>query len=160
MARRAGRPSAYSFCTPFCSSQGAYQVNLLIGGYDEHEGPQLYYMDYLAAMTKVCTGAHRRALRRVFKSWHLTASVLSTVTLFPGSPPPQVPYAAHGYGGFFTLATLDRHYKEDMTLDEAQDVLKKCIAEVGCICVSFPLFVIVVLCVSSRPAMPRAQNKT
>ena len=41
-----------------------------------------------------------------------------------------MPYAAHGYGGFFTLATLDRHYKENMTLDEAKDVLKKCIAEV------------------------------
>jgi len=24
----------------------------------------------------------------------------------------KVPYAAHGYGGFFTTALMDRHYRE------------------------------------------------
>ncbi len=24
----------------------------------------------------------------------------------------KVPYAAHGYGGFFTTAIMDRHYRE------------------------------------------------
>ena len=42
----------------------------------------------------------------------------------------QVPYGAHGYGSFFTFATLDHHYKDNMTLDEAKDVLKKCFLEV------------------------------
>jgi 20S proteasome subunit beta 4 len=26
-----------------------YQVNLLLGGYDEKKGPSLYYMDYMGA---------------------------------------------------------------------------------------------------------------
>lgn len=52
-------------------SRNSYQVNLLLGGYDEDEGPSLYYIDYLAAMAKV-------------------------------------PFAAHGYGSFFTLSTMDR----------------------------------------------------
>jgi len=71
----------------------AYQVNLLLGGYDAHDGPELYYIDYFGAMAKV-------------------------------------PFGAHGYGSFFTLATLDRHYKEGMNFEEAKDVMRKCIEEV------------------------------
>jgi 20S proteasome subunit beta 4 len=33
-------------------------VNLLLAGYDEHEGPALYYMDYLAALAKAPFAAH------------------------------------------------------------------------------------------------------
>ena len=49
-------------------------VNLLMAGYDEEEGPELYYLDYLASMVKV-------------------------------------PFAAHGYGSFFSLSVMDRYYK-------------------------------------------------
>ena len=35
-----------------------WQVNTLIGGYDEVDGASLYFMDYLAAMAKVPFGAH------------------------------------------------------------------------------------------------------
>lgn len=42
-------------------SRSAYQVNLLIAGYDAKDGPQLYYMDYLAAMVSVRGGRRRRA---------------------------------------------------------------------------------------------------
>jgi 20S proteasome subunit beta 4 len=35
-----------------------YQVNLLVGGWDKDVGPALYYMDYLAACTKMNFGAH------------------------------------------------------------------------------------------------------
>lgn len=42
----------------------------------------------------------------------------------------QVPYAMHGYGGFFVTGLLDRWYRPDMTLDEGLDLLKRCIAEV------------------------------
>lgn len=74
-------------------SKGAYQVNLLIGGYDEADGPALYFMDHLAAFAKV-------------------------------------PYAAHGYGGYFTLSTMDRYFKPDMTLDEAKAVMVTVLKEV------------------------------
>ncbi|CAH6790877.1 Psmb2 [Phodopus roborovskii] len=40
------------------SLQTPYHVNLLLAGYDEHEGPALYYMDYLAALAKAPFAAH------------------------------------------------------------------------------------------------------
>eukprot|EP01017_Pseudomicrothorax_dubius_P038631 TRINITY_DN5822_c0_g1_i1.p1 TRINITY_DN5822_c0_g1~~TRINITY_DN5822_c0_g1_i1.p1 ORF type:complete len:190 (-),score=63.38 TRINITY_DN5822_c0_g1_i1:144-713(-) len=36
---------------------GPYQVNLLIGGFDE-EGPSLYWLDYLGTLQKLTRGAH------------------------------------------------------------------------------------------------------
>jgi len=42
----------------------------------------------------------------------------------------KAPYAAHGYGGYFTTALLDRHYRKDMTRDEAYDLIKDCVKEV------------------------------
>lgn len=45
----------------------------------------------------------------------------------------RVPYAAQGYGGFFTLSIMDKHYKENMTLEEATALMQRCIEEVsGC----------------------------
>jgi len=38
--------------------RGPYQVNLLLGGYDEKHGPSLYFMDYLASMQPVPFGVH------------------------------------------------------------------------------------------------------
>jgi len=38
--------------------RGPYQVNVLLGGYDEKEKGALYYTDYLAALQKVKYGAH------------------------------------------------------------------------------------------------------
>jgi len=37
---------------------GPYYVNLLQGGYDEPNGPCLYYMDYLGSLQKLNTAAH------------------------------------------------------------------------------------------------------
>jgi 20S proteasome, alpha and beta subunits len=54
--------------------QTPYFVNMLLAGYDDTTGPELYFVDYLASMVKV-------------------------------------PYAAHGYGGFFSLSIMDRYHK-------------------------------------------------
>ncbi len=35
-----------------------YQVNLLLGGYDAIDGPQLYFIDYLASMNKMDFASH------------------------------------------------------------------------------------------------------
>uniref|UniRef100_A0A4X2JYE8 Proteasome subunit beta n=1 Tax=Vombatus ursinus TaxID=29139 RepID=A0A4X2JYE8_VOMUR len=35
-----------------------HHVNLLLAGYHEHEGPTLYYMDYLEALAKALFAAH------------------------------------------------------------------------------------------------------
>lgn len=40
-----------------------------------------------------------------------------------------VKIGAVGYGGHFVYSTLDRYYKKDMDLEEALDVLRKCIHE-------------------------------
>ena len=38
--------------------KGPYQTNLLLAGYDEFNGASLYFMDYLAAFSKINFGAH------------------------------------------------------------------------------------------------------
>ncbi|KAL7980535.1 hypothetical protein Chor_001689 [Crotalus horridus] len=43
---------------PLVLLQSPYHVNLLLAGYDEHDGPALYYMDYLASLAKVPFAAH------------------------------------------------------------------------------------------------------
>jgi 20S proteasome subunit beta 4 len=71
----------------------AYQVNVLVGGFDQAEGRgKLYWIDYLAAMA-------------------------------------DVPFAAHGYGAYFCLSLMDRLYKPDMDVEQAKELLRKCIQE-------------------------------
>lgn len=41
----------------------------------------------------------------------------------------ELPYAAHGYSGFYTFSLLDRHYRPDMTTEEGLNLLKLCIEE-------------------------------
>lgn len=72
-----------------------YYVNLLLAGYDEKQGPALFYLDYLASLS-------------------------------------EVPFAAHGYGAYFTLSIMDRYYRKDMTQSEAYDLLCQCVDEVRC----------------------------
>ena len=42
----------------------------------------------------------------------------------------EVPFAAHGYGSFFTLGTLDRYHHGDMTEGEGVELLEKCVREI------------------------------
>merc|ERR1711907_352271 len=73
--------------------QRPYYVDLLLAGYDEQDGPSLYFLDYLASMQKV-------------------------------------PYAAHGYAGYFCMSTIDRDYTPNLTLEEGLAILKKCVNEI------------------------------
>ncbi|CDO92542.1 unnamed protein product [Kluyveromyces dobzhanskii CBS 2104] len=41
----------------------------------------------------------------------------------------ELPYAAHGYAGFYTFSLLDRHYRSDLTVEEGLDLLKQCVKE-------------------------------
>jgi len=41
----------------------------------------------------------------------------------------DAPYAAHGYGAYFALSTMDRWHRPDMDLAEGLELLKKCINE-------------------------------
>ncbi|SMN17716.1 similar to Saccharomyces cerevisiae YER012W PRE1 Beta 4 subunit of the 20S proteasome [Maudiozyma saulgeensis] len=40
-----------------------------------------------------------------------------------------LPYAAHGYAGFYTFSLLDRHYRPDMTKEEGLSLLQQCVNE-------------------------------
>ncbi|KAL8281386.1 hypothetical protein RQP46_006070 [Phenoliferia psychrophenolica] len=40
-----------------------------------------------------------------------------------------VPYAAHGYGAYFALSTMDRWHTPDMDLEQGLVVLRKCVDE-------------------------------
>merc|ERR1712029_682116 len=39
----------------------------------------------------------------------------------------KLPFAIHGYGAFFSLSIMDRYYKDDLTKEEALDILQKCV---------------------------------
>ena len=38
-------------------------------------------------------------------------------------------FAAHGHASYFTLSTMDRYWREGLSLEEAKSLLNKCIAE-------------------------------
>ena len=42
----------------------------------------------------------------------------------------QTSYAAHGYGGFFTTALMDRLYRSNMNKEEAYKLMIDCVKEV------------------------------
>ena len=74
-------------------SRKPYNVNLLLGGYDQAKGvPHLYWIDYLGTIA-------------------------------------EVPYAAHGYGAYFCLSTMDRYHDPSAGLEAGMEVLKRCINE-------------------------------
>jgi len=41
----------------------------------------------------------------------------------------EVNKGAHGYGAMFTFGLMDRYYKEGLDLEEAKDLIRKCIKE-------------------------------
>jgi len=43
----------------------------------------------------------------------------------------QVPYACHGYAGYFCTSTIDRYYKPGLTQEEGLDILRKCVHEIN-----------------------------
>lgn len=42
----------------------------------------------------------------------------------------SVTYAAHGYGGYFSLSIMDRNYLPTMSKEDGYNLLKKCVKEV------------------------------
>lgn len=93
----------------YLRSRTPYHVNVLLAGYDDKTGPELYYLDHLATMARL-------------------------------------PYAMHGYGGFFATSILDRYYRPDMSQEEGLALLKKCVAEVQRrLIVNLPAFKVICL---------------
>ncbi|GIY38679.1 proteasome subunit beta type-2 [Caerostris extrusa] len=70
----------------------------------------------------------------------------------------KLPYAAHGYGSFFSLGIMDRHYRPDMSQKEGIELLKKCIKELNHrFLVNLPSFAIKVIDANGIHTMPDVQ---
>ena len=55
----------------------------------------------------------------------------------------KVDKGAFGYGSYFSLSTMDRHYRSDMSVEEAIELVDKCILEIlSRLVVAPPKFVI------------------
>ncbi|CAO3628937.1 unnamed protein product [Cunninghamella echinulata] len=53
----------------------------------------------------------------------------------------SLPFACQGYGAYFCTSLMDRHYKPDMTVDEAKHLLQLCLNELKTrFIVNFPKF--------------------
>nr|ABM55422.1 proteasome beta 2 subunit-like protein [Xenopsylla cheopis] len=58
----------------------------------------------------------------------------------------SLPYACHGYGGFFSLSIMDRYYRSDMSQEEAYAIIKRCISEIHKrLIINLPNFKVVVV---------------
>merc|ERR1712112_219983 len=58
----------------------------------------------------------------------------------------KTPYAAHGYGGFFSTSVMDRHFKSDMTRQQAYALMIECVKEVQKrLVLNLPNFAVVVV---------------
>merc|ERR1712073_279494 len=73
----------------------------------------------------------------------------------------KAPYACHGYGGFFTTALLDRHYRKDMNKEEAYGLIQDCVEEVQKrLIVNLPNFQVKVIDRDGITTMPDISIKT
>lgn len=69
----------------------------------------------------------------------------------------KVKYGAHGYSSFFVLSIMDKEYKEDMSLEEAQQLLEHCFAEIGVrFMVNSSKFILKVVDADGTRTVPRA----
>ncbi|CAJ0927664.1 unnamed protein product [Ranitomeya imitator] len=99
------------------SLQTPYHVNMLLAGYDEHDGPSLYYMDYLASLAKAPFAAHGYGAPT-----SLSASLTATTS--------QVHFIEHYIHDVHqSFLCLHSGFIVDLTREEAVELLKKCIAE-------------------------------
>ncbi|KAJ3319012.1 Proteasome subunit beta type-4 [Boothiomyces sp. JEL0866] len=58
----------------------------------------------------------------------------------------KLPFAAHGYASYFCMSTMDRYWKENMSLEEVKALLKKCFDELRVrFLANLPLFIVKVI---------------
>jgi len=58
----------------------------------------------------------------------------------------ELPYCAHGYGSMFVLGCMDAYYKPDMSVEQAYELMKRCVAEISKrFSISLPTFMVKVV---------------
>lgn len=86
--------------------KGPYQVNMMLGGYDA------------ATKQEVAAAGEAGAAGKASLFW---IDYLGTAQ--------EVNFGAHGYCAYFITATMDAFWKAGMSVDEAKELARKCIAE-------------------------------
>ena len=58
----------------------------------------------------------------------------------------ELKYGAHGYASYFCMSLMDRYWKQDLNLEEAKELMRKCLAELKTRFLgNFPEFIIKVV---------------
>ena len=58
----------------------------------------------------------------------------------------KIPFAAHGYAAFFCMSLMDRHYRADMSLEDAKELMLMCFRELKMrFIVNFPSYIVKVV---------------
>ena len=58
----------------------------------------------------------------------------------------KLDFCAHGYASYFCSSTMDRYWDKDLNLDQAKELLRKCLAELKVrFLMNLPKFVVKVI---------------
>ena len=112
------------------ASQKPYQTNLLLAGYDQGQGPSLYWMDYLATMHKMNIAGTG------YGAFVCIALQVCYAVRSHSEAPVRACKVANTFlwciaaGSYFVLSLFDRLWKKDMTEAEALELMEKGVAEV------------------------------
>lgn len=100
-----------------------YQVNMLIGGYDEPADAEKEDEEEAAAPAGTSSSS---------SAWGATRPSKGPQLVFMDYLASAAPinYGAQGYAGYFVSSLMDRHWKPAMNLDEGKELARKCIAEI------------------------------
>ncbi|XP_023017915.1 proteasome beta4 subunit [Leptinotarsa decemlineata] len=72
----------------------------------------------------------------------------------------SVDYAAHGYGGYFSLSIMDRNYLKTLSKDQGYELLKECVKEVQKrLAINLPNFKVQVIDKDGIKDMPNITSK-
>lgn len=98
-------------------------MNLLLAGYDDADGPGLFYMDYLSSLAKAPFAAHGYGA-------FLTLSILDRYYR-PGQNQTEVSWMLCSDPPICLSLRVCLPVPADLTRDEALDLLRKCVDEVS-----------------------------
>lgn len=97
-------------------SRNPYNVNLLLGGVDPRTGtPNLYWMDYLAALAEIPYAAHGYAqyAHSLPLAHYLLMAIGTYILCFR----------------YYCMSILDKHHQPDISLERGLELLRMCTDE-------------------------------
>lgn len=111
-------------------SRSAYQVNVLIAGYDDDDDDSNADNSNISDEKTEPPSTSTSTAATTTNTKSSKGGKASLYFLDYLSTLHKQNTAAHGYGAFFSLALLDKGWRPGLELDEATQLIKKCIDEV------------------------------